>query len=99
MSANLLSQLLPKLSKINQYILEDDIDSAQSELNQLDDLLKNVFNSPTVLTEDDTLFLSDFSTRLNTTVQELIQRKGVIAKKIGVHLNTQKKINVYKSIK
>lgn len=99
MSANLLSQLLPKLSKINQYILEDDIDSAQSELNQLDDLLKNVFNSPTLLTEDDALFLSDFSTRLNTTVQELIQRKGVIAKKIGVHLNTQKKINVYKSIK
>ena len=42
MSANLLSQLLPKLSKINQYILEDDIDSAQSELNQLDDLLKSL---------------------------------------------------------
>ena len=99
MSANLRSKLLPKLSIINQHIKDGDTESAQVELNQLDDTLKCLFKSPETLTEDEILFLSDFSMQLSTIVQDLIKRKGAIAKKIGVHMNTQKKINVYKSIK
>ena len=99
MSASLLDQLTSALSEINQYLVESDIESAQSKLQSIDDTLKALFASPENLSEQDVLFLSDFSIKLNTTILEISLKKEQTAKKIGVHLNTQKKINVYKSIK
>jgi hypothetical protein len=99
MSASLLSQLVPDLSVINQYLAEGDIESAQSKLLSIDRTLKALFASPENLRENDMLFLSDFSIKLNTTVLEISLKKQQAAKELGVHINTQKKINVYKNIK
>lgn len=99
MSASLLFQLAPDLSEINQYLVEGDIESAQSKLLSIDRTLKALFVSPENLRENDVLFLSDFLTKLNTTILEINFKKEQAAKKLGVHLKTQKKINVYKSIK
>ncbi|MEI8606049.1 hypothetical protein [Pseudoalteromonas sp. B160] len=91
MSASLLSQLAPDLSVINQYLAEGDIESAQSKLLLIDRTLKALFASPENLSENDVLFLSDFSIKLNTTVLEISLKKQQAAKELGVHINTQKK--------
>ena len=99
MLASVLLQLTTALSKVNQYILDDDIESAQIKLSSLDATLKELFNSSTTFTQEEMLFLSDFSTQLNTSILNIAHKKDALAKKLGTHLNTQKKINVYKSIK
>lgn len=99
MSAKLLSQLSHNLSKVKECTANGDFDSAQSAIMSIDSTIREVFTKPSELSEEDKVFLADFLRQLDKAMLEINIKKADTAKELGVHMRTQKKINIYKGIK
>lgn len=99
MSAKLLSQISHNLSKVKECAANEDFDSAQSTIMSIDSTIREVFTKPSELSEEDKVFLADFLQQLDKAMLEINIKKADTAKELGVHMRTQKKINIYKSIK
>ncbi|KTF16140.1 hypothetical protein [Pseudoalteromonas sp. H105] len=99
MSAKLLSQLSHNLLKVKECAAYEDFDSAQSAIISVDNTIREVFSKPAELSEEDKVFLVNFLQQFDQVMLEINIKKADTAKELGVHMRTQKKINIYKSIK
>ncbi|NOU50779.1 hypothetical protein HG263_09570 [Pseudoalteromonas sp. JBTF-M23] len=99
MLAKQLSDLEEQLKKLKLLLKENDLDGCTKAYGQLDKDVRYVFDGKQDLSESDLEACQRFYDNFTQVTSAIIEQKKSLAKDIGAHLSTQKKLNVYKSIK
>lgn len=96
---NSLSTLEKNLERLSENIAENNFSQASENVESINTLLKTIFESGVTLNTSQTNQLDGISLRFSQLTASVTASKSNVSKKLGTHIKTQKKIDIYKSIK
>ncbi|MBD1582207.1 hypothetical protein [Pseudoalteromonas sp. S16_S37] len=99
MLAKQLSDLEEQLNMLKLLLQDNDLEGCAKAYSQLDKDVRRVFHGKRDFSESDLEACQQFYDNFTQITSTIVEQKKSLAKDIGAHLSTQKKLNVYKSMK